>query len=62
MAEQTDNGKDFSFPFLREICSDLDDEALKEADERFFEYWKIVRRITVRKLNEKDEKFDSFPK
>ena len=62
MDEQSDNRNDLSFPFLCEACSDLDDEALKEADERFVEYWKIVRRITMRRPNEKDEKFDSFDK
>lgn len=62
MTDQSDNEKDLSFPFLRDVCSDLNEEALKEADDRFVEYWKIVRRITVRRLNEKDEKFDSFPK
>lgn len=62
MIEQSDNRNDLSFPFLQDLCSDLSDDELKESDERFEEYWKIVRRMTMRKLNEKDEKFDSFDK
>ena len=39
MTEQSDNRNDLSFPFLQDLCSDLSDEELKEADERFEEYW-----------------------